>query len=152
MLMIGSSFRLLGPGQKKLFVLNVIYQLPIGFYFIVHHNFLSKHFRFLFTVCTHTLSYILCTYIQFVVIPKKIRFQASHFFPPWLYSFPFHSTSIYAFPAPSHCLYIFWIYCSALPWGVGPPVGGEQWERPRRCSTTGLVLLWTHGRAQSFDT
>lgn len=34
----------------------------------------------------------------------------------------------------------------ALPWRVGPSVGGEQWKCEGRCSAAGLVFLWTHGR------
>lgn len=44
------------------------------------------------------------------------------------------------------------LLCSALPRGVGPPVGGEQRQRQGGRSPTGLVFLWTHGRKRLFYT
>lgn len=111
---------------------------PVRFYVITHNlitkNLLDLGFQY---VLVFVAIYRMLIYLIHACKNKATSSGASHFSS--LALLLFLSFSIFAF------LPLIW--CSALPWGVGPPVGGEQRKRPGRCSTTGLVLLWAYGRA-----
>lgn len=89
--------------------------------------------------------------------PSCILFYFILWWTAILFSCASHSLHLALLPLslPFLLHFLVSVFCSpivALPWGVGAPVGGEQWKRQGGRSTTGLVFLWTHGRKQYFHT
>lgn len=110
-----------------------------------------------FTLCYYSVSTFLNPVSVYTTCrPSYILSESREWYFFWCLTFFLFGSIAFCFPLSlcpsvspflSLCLPLSY---PAFPWGVGPPVGGEQWERQGGRSTTGLVFLRTHGRKQSW--